>query len=167
MVGKSDTCRASAWPSHREGFVPIQESQNRKPPGALFFLNRKLQGKHSSHAVVKRPKVGAGQIVLHIARIEVISDVEDLETTANPVLLLFVRQRERLGYLQIERGESWITFTVPWPHKVSVLVNDRIRKTFAQVQYRRNVHTPLRPEISPEQKTVGRVVCQPRAQPFE
>ena len=53
----------------------------------LFLLDRKLQRKHSSHAVVEGAKISAGEIVLNVARIEVISNVEDLEAPANPVLL--------------------------------------------------------------------------------
>src|SRR5215471_853917 len=128
----------------------------------LLFLDGKLQRKHSPDAVVESAKVGAVQIVLDVARIEVIGNVEDLESTPNPVFVQFLGQREGLSHLQVERCEIRVTFAVPRADKVSVLIDYRIRKALAYIQHRGDAHAPLSPEVAPEEKSVWRVVRQMR-----
>src|SRR5882672_7510215 len=101
------------------------------------------------------------QIILEIARVEMIRHIENLQPYFRTVLLPPSWETNTFHHLQVERSECWkAPGAIAWTDKVSVLVNDRKGKSGADLQDRRQPDSMLDMEAAPEKKTVRDVKRQ-------
>jgi hypothetical protein len=77
--------------------------------------------KSPADAVEILAKPDAIQIVLHITRIEAIENV--VNTKSNPRMFVLYGKTEPAQYLEIRRNKSWEPQLIPWPHKISGLID--------------------------------------------
>src|SRR6185369_16544684 len=84
----------------------------------------KLQSNASIGAVEERAELRGVDIVLHVARVPVVRDVEERHARAAFVFLAAKRNRESLGHEQIQRHQLRKTAAViTWTNEVLLLVD--------------------------------------------
>lgn len=116
--------------------------------------------KNAWRRVEEVAKAIAVQVVLNIAGIKMVEQVEDAESQLHGVFLAAEWNLEFSEHLKIERIEFGVPLVVSWTDKISLLVYDRIGKTVVNVEYRHQGQLPRRCELAPRQKTIGRVESQ-------
>src|SRR5262245_3218346 len=111
-----------------------------------------LQTHAQTRTVIEAAKLWAGKVVLHVARVEMISDVEDRNAGAASVFLTAKRNHESFHYQHIERKQmrkaaSGITLA----YKVLLLIQSGKRKAVTPINYRRNHYRVRQRKITPKQ----------------
>ena len=87
------------------------------------FYKLKLQSHTPIGAIKEGSKLSARQVVLHVARVPVIRDVEDRESRPSFIFLTAKRNVESFRYEQIEREESWKSSAfISWTNEVLIFV---------------------------------------------
>ena len=130
----------------------------------LLLHKRDPRAELSADAIGKAAEVIARQVVLKVAGIEVIREVEDLQSQLNSIFAESSRQTNRPHDLQIERGKfRKAPGKISRSDKVAVLIDDRIREARADIQNRHERDSIWNVELTLEEKTVGYVPGQPRA----
>ena len=130
----------------------------------LLFHKRDPRAELSADAIGKTAEVIARQVVLKVAGIEVIREIEDLQTEFHSVFVESSRETDSPQNLQIQRGEVWkAPGAVSLSDKISVLIDDRIREARADIQNRHERDSIWNVELTTEEKTVRYVPGQPRA----
>ena len=90
----------------------------------------------SAHAVVKPTKRIARQVVLEIARIEMIGEIENFDTKFCSIFFPHSRKVDVSRYLQIKRSESRIpACAITRADEVSIFVDKRVGKSSSHVEH--------------------------------
>jgi len=89
----------------------------------LLELNLELTSNGCSQAIEKLPEARAAEIILHVTRVEVISNVKDGDTDAHLVFLEH-RDAKAFGDLSVEREECGEASRLITPtHEIELLIN--------------------------------------------
>src|SRR5436190_13423659 len=111
-------------------------------------LEHPFPTKGSPDAVVETSIVRARQVLLIVARVEMVGDVEHLDADRG----VMAKQAQALADLQVERQERGIAPSlVAGPHEVPVLVDRRQRKSGPEVEQREHGEAPRQADVAPEQ----------------
>jgi len=130
----------------------------------LLFHKRDPRGERSADAIGKAAEVTARQVILKVTRIEVIREIEDLQTEFDSVFVESSRQTDDPQNLQIQRGKvGKAPGEIPRSDKITVLIDDRIREARADIQNRHERNSIWNVELTTEEKTVRYVPGEPRA----
>ena len=122
----------------------------------------KLQPHAYSRTVIEAAKLRAGEIVLHIARIEVVSHVEEGDARAAAIDLAAKRNLQPLHYQYIESEETGkAAGRVALTYKILLLVYRRKGKTAVPIDHRRHHDVVREREITPEEQAVRHVEWLP------
>ena len=134
------------------------------PYDYLLLDKRDPRAELPADAIGKAAEVIARQVVLKVAGIEVIREIEDLQTEFHSVFVESSRETDSPQNLQIQRGEvRKAPGEIPRPDKVALLINDRIRESGSDIQHRRERDAIWNVELTTEEKTVRHVPGQTRA----
>src|SRR5579862_6137883 len=120
-------------------------------------LPNEFSPKCPAHAVEKLSEAAAVNIVLDIARIELIEQIKDAESDASFDLFVRKPDRDRSRQLQIEGGESRKSQRVPRSDKLALLIDHGIRKAGVNVQNRKHRQLEGQFPLAPGQKPVGSI----------
>ncbi len=132
-------------------------------PTALSEVHLKLHAKRSGNAVIESAQLRAGDVVLHIARVEVIGDVKYLHSDSRRVLFASERHGEAFRHLHIEREEiREAPRRVALANKILVLIQQRVWKSRVPVKGRRGGKFERQSDITPGEKSVRRIERQTR-----
>src|SRR5712691_658423 len=94
--------------------------------GPSLELEHPLPAERTADAVREGTEVGAREVALIVARVEMVRDVEHLQAQRGVVM----KQTQPLTHLEIQRHERWIaTGLVPRAYEIPVLVHHRQRKS--------------------------------------
>jgi len=130
----------------------------------LLLDKRDPRAELPDDAIGKAAEVIARQVVLKVAGIEVIREIEELQTEFHSVFVESSRETYSPQNLQIQRGKvRKAPGAVSRSDKITVLIDDRIREARADIQHRRERDAILQVDLTLEKKTVGYVPGQPRA----
>jgi hypothetical protein len=130
----------------------------------LLFHEGDPRAELPADAVGKAAEVITRQVVLKVAGIEVIREIEDLQTEFHSVFVESSRKTDGPQNLQIQRGKvRKAPGEIPRPDKVALLIDDRIREARADIQHRENCNSVRDIELALEEKAVGYVPGQPRS----
>ena len=130
----------------------------------LLFHKRDPRAELPADAIEKAAEVITRQVVLKVARIEVIREIENLEPQLYAIVLEFSDQVDSPQDLQIERRKvRKAPGEILRSDKITVLINDRIREACTDIQNRHERDSIWNVELTLEEKTVGYVPGQPRA----
>src|SRR5215470_14464769 len=113
--------------------------------------------------IEKPSEPGAGEVVLHVARIEVIKQVEYAPAHTSGHAFAQKVQVDSAGHLDIAGGKVWETVDVARPDVFAELVLDRIWKSSMKVVNRNNRESPRTGNRTPQQEAVRCVEWQPPA----
>ncbi len=148
----------------RDVLVDVGDPHKVKSGTNLLFHKRDPRAELPADAIEKAAEVIARQIVLKVAGIEVIREIEDLQTEFHSVFVESSRNTDSPQNLQIQRGKVWkAPGEISRSDKVALLIDDRIREARADIQNRYECDSIWNVELTTEEKTVGRVPGQPRA----
>ena len=148
----------------RDVLVDVGDPHKVKSGTSLLFHKRDPRGELPADAIGKAAEVIARQVVLKVAGIEVIREIEDLQTEFHSVFVESSRDTDSPQNLQIQRGKvRKAPGEIPRPDKITVLIDDRIREARTDIQNRHERDSIWNVELTTEEKTIGRVPGQPRA----
>src|SRR5271165_282183 len=106
----------------------------------------KLQDKFSAKLppgwVEEPSKPLAGEIVLNVARIEMVEQIEDSHANANGHAFFPEVKQHRARHLEIEGRKAWESIYVARSDIFAVLIFDRVGKPGVQVVNRSNRQVP-------------------------
>src|SRR5688572_28479908 len=128
----------------------------------------KLQSNAPARAVVERTEICGVNVVLKIARVPVVREIEQFYAEASGKLTapklrgnespIGHSRRQSLRNLKIERKELRITpGAIARSHKVLILVDQRKREASVPVHHRRNRDLFRQTDVAPEKQPVRRV----------
>src|SRR5271157_4784976 len=95
---------------------------------ACLKLQGEFPAKDTAHAIEHSVKLRAVNVVLHIPGIEMVQQIENREPDPRLEMLVPKRQCNGSCDLKIERRESREVLRVPLADKVSLLIDQGIRK---------------------------------------
>src|SRR5689334_8950313 len=130
----------------------MRNSEEKGFNGLELVLHKlELQAHAAIGAVIERAELLRVQVVLHVARVPVVRDIEDRQARASFVFLAAKRDRETFRYEHIERHQlRKAAARVTWSHKVLLLVQQRKRKAAVPVERRRRDDIKRQTEVAPE-----------------
>ena len=111
--------------------------------------------KGSAYAVEEFAKALAIEIVLDVAVIGAIEDVEHAES--HPRALFLNGQPDFAQNLQIGRDKPGETRVVSRPNKLAILINRRLRKSGVDIEHWREGKFPGRSNFAPGQESIWRI----------
>ena len=121
----------------------------------LLLHKRYPRSELSADAIEKAAEVIARQVVLKVAGIEVIGEIEDLQTEFHSVFAESCRETDSPQNLQIQCGKvRKAPGEIPRPDKVALLINDRIRESGSDIQHRHERDSIWNVELTTEEKTI-------------
>src|ERR1041385_3609721 len=92
-----------------------------QPPSILHELE--LQTHADARAIVEPAELGTRNVVLHVARIEMVGDVEEGYAGAAVILLALEWNRQPFHHQHIERQHVWVTAArIARAHEILLLV---------------------------------------------
>src|SRR5882724_795986 len=154
----SDACATVEDPAIRDKNEIVNNDLNR-----MLKLHDKFPAELPPGVVEKAAKLRAGQIVLHIPRVEMIEEVENPDPRPRLELPIAHWNRESTCHLEIEGGKSWIPVRVAWSYIFAEFILNGVRKSSVQVVDRDQGQFPRSSDTSPQQETVWRIERQPPA----
>jgi len=112
----------------------------------------------SAHAVVKPIERIARQVVLEIARIEMIGEIENFDSKFRSIFVPSSRKADASRYLQIKRSESRKpACKITRADEVSIFIDNREGKSSADIEHWRKRQTVPGMKRTPEDKSVWSV----------
>src|SRR5262245_49082355 len=115
-------------------------------------LENPFPTKRPAHAVGESSEVGAREIALEVARVEMVRDVEDLQSDGGVV----IQDAQTFADLCVEREKGRIPARlVSRANEVSFFVYNRHRKSGADVDEREDAEPSWQRDVAPEQVAVG------------
>src|SRR5882724_7433165 len=154
----SDACATVEDPAIRDKNEIVNHDLNR-----MLKLHDKFPAELPPGVVEKAAKLRAGQIVLHIPRVEMIEEVENPDPRPRLELSIPHWNRESTCHLEIEGGKSWIPVRVACSYIFAEFILNGVRKSSVQVVDRDQGQFPRSSDTSPQQETVWRIERQPPA----
>src|SRR5260370_10991542 len=107
----------------------------------VLEIQLELPAHGRAEAVVELTKVRAGNVVLNVARIEMVRDVENDDAGAR--LLVQERNFETLQHCRIKRQEHREARAIPSADKIQTVVDYRVRETRTHFESRHDRDGPL------------------------
>src|SRR6266404_6751019 len=133
-------------------------------PSARSLDERDPRAELPADAIEKAAEVITRQVVLKVAGIEVIREIEDLQTEFHSVFVESSRETDSSQNLQIQRGKvRKAPGEISRSDKITVLIDDRKREARADIQNRHERDSIWNVELTTEEKTIRYVPGQPRA----
>src|SRR6266850_1151202 len=124
---------------------------------SLLEFEHPLAAERPANAVREAAEVGAREVALIVARVEMVCDVEQLQADRGVVM----KQPEPLAHLHVERRERWkAAGPVPRADEIPVFVHHRQRKPGPHVQHREYRESARQAHVGPEEVPIGCVPGQ-------
>src|SRR6266850_7618339 len=150
-----DALGAAAVRHSNERYGERDPERDGEPDRHLVFLlefEHPLAAERPANAVREAAELGAREVALIIAGVEMVRDVEHLQTDCGVVM----KYPEPLAHLHIQRRERWkAAGPVSRADEIPVFVDHRQRKSGPQVQHGEYRESARQADVAPEEVPVG------------